>query len=63
MLTNLDDAINAYDNLFLDDTYPGFMMLQQYNEIQNITIIQECIDKNKTVYELGYIEEAQDFDY
>ena len=56
----LFDFIKLYAEKF--DDYPGWQLLRQYTEARNIEIIQECLEKGKDVYQLGYVVEPEDLD-
>ncbi len=54
MMAELDEALDNYNKKF-DDTFPMFaMMCKPQNEV--IKIINDCIEKETDVYDLGYLD-------
>lgn len=48
-------AIELYDQTFGQDTFPTIPLLMDIGDEETIKIINECVEKNKDVYELGYL--------
>lgn len=46
-----------------DDGFPMIPLASGRTDEEVIAIIQECLEKGKDVYELGYVEDGNDFDY
>lgn len=55
------DAIDKYNSIF-EDGFPTIPLLNQKGE-GVISIIEDCINQNKDVYELGYLELDDDIIY
>lgn len=52
-MKELDEALDRYEKKF-DDSFPMFSMRgTPLKEV--VKIINECIEKNKDVYDLGYL--------
>lgn len=52
-MTELDIALESYEKIF-DDSFPMFpMMGKAENEV--VEIINNCIEENKDVYDMGYL--------
>lgn len=52
----LDEKMNEYDKKF-NESFPTYPLLMEKTEDEVIKIIDECLTKNKDVYELGYLED------
>jgi hypothetical protein len=43
--------------------FPSFQIMSGHDENETITIIRECLEKNKDAYQLGYVTYNEDIDY
>ncbi len=60
-MKELEKALKQYEETF-DDMFPTFAMTGKPPE-EMIKIINECIEKKKDVYELGYLKLDDDIMY
>lgn len=61
MMTTLSDALNAYNKKF-SDGFPTIPLLNNGDE-WCINVIKRCIEANKDVYEMGYLDDDPDILY
>lgn len=54
MNEKLQDAYKKYKENFNDD-FPTIPLSETMEDKEIISMIEECIEKNKDVYELGYL--------
>lgn len=52
----LEKALTEYAEMF-DDTFPTFQLMGSRTNDEILKIINECTEKKKDVYELGYLKE------
>lgn len=58
----LDEKMTEYAKKF-DDGFPMIPLGWGRSEEEIIAIIDECLQKNKDVYDLGYVEDDSEIDY
>ena len=60
-MTELEKALESYENTF-DDSFPMFpMMGKEQDEV--VGIINKCIEEKKDVYDMGYLSLNDDVIY
>lgn len=62
MSEKIQEALKKYSEMF-GDHFPTFELLRGLNEDESLKLINECIEKKKDVYELGYLEDDMDVLY
>ena len=58
----LDKLLEEYIDKF-GEGFPTYQVLRDKTEEESIKIIQECIDKGKDAYELGFCTLDDDIEY
>ena len=49
------EAIKLYEQTFGYGAFPTIPLLMELGDEETIKIINDCIEKNKDVYDLGYL--------
>ena len=58
----MDEMLAAYADRF-GDGFPAYQIARGRPDEEVIKIIQECLDKGKDAYELGYVQDDDDILY
>lgn len=58
----IDEKLNLYEKTF-GDSFPTYPLCLTKSDEEIIKIIDDCLDQEKTVYELGYLKEDNDIQY
>lgn len=58
----LDELLDEYIEKF-GEGFPTYQVLRGRTEEESIKIVQECINKEKDAYELGYCTLDDDIEY
>lgn len=61
-MSKIDDLMFEYVKKF-GDGFPSFQIMRTRTEDETIEIINECLEKGKDAYELGYVSDDEDIDY
>lgn len=61
-MLRIDELTMEYAKQF-GEGFPSFQVLQTVSEQEGERIVEECLQKNKTAYELGYATLEDDIEY
>lgn len=61
-MLKIDALMIEYAKKF-GDGFPSFQIARTISEEETIAIIQECLDKGKDAYELGFVTDNEDILY
>ena len=61
-MDELEKALEAYYNAF-NDNFPTVPLMAGRSDTEVIDIINECLEKDKDVYDLGYITLDENTEY
>lgn len=58
----IDEMMIEYAKRF-EDGFPSFQIMRTRSDDEIIIIIEDCLEKGKDAYELGYVSDNEEIEY